>query len=228
MAHGEVVVGNPQRVVGPHEREAEVPRNNARVLVAVIAAAGWAAIMRRVSFGNPYLELGPYAAIVLLVALMTDWRNLWPQLRVRYRLIGLGGAVGVATVLATYVAYDAAVALVPALEAPVLALYEEAGGESLATRLALVSVIIAAEEVLFRGAFFDYVRARRGTAVAAAASVIVYATVVGAEGSWIIVAIGLLMGGIWTLLKVRTGSLIPPLIAHLVWTPAVIILWPVV
>ena len=37
----------------------------------------------------------------------------------------------------------------------------------------------------------------------------------------------LVCGAIWSILRVYTGSLVAPLVAHLIWTPAVIFLYPV-
>ncbi|MEY4576881.1 MAG: hypothetical protein RL701_1584, partial [Pseudomonadota bacterium] len=34
-------------------------------------------------------------------------------------------------------------------------------------------------------------------------------------------------GAVWTLLKAQSGSLLAPLIAHAIWTPTLILLYPV-
>jgi membrane protease YdiL (CAAX protease family) len=39
--------------------------------------------------------------------------------------------------------------------------------------------------------------------------------------------LALVCGAVWTWQRRATGSMVAPLIAHLIWSPAVILLWPV-
>lgn len=177
--------------------------------------------------GNPYIKLGPLAVAVWGASWALHRQRLRDQLRPCKRLLAVGVAVGSATTLLTYVACAVAFAYVPQLETPVRALYETAGQGPLLMRLGLVVVILSAEELLFRGLWFDVVRTRKNATVAAAVTVGIYVAVVSAEGSWIVSAVAALLGTLWTWMRVRTHSLVPSLVAHAIWTPVVIVLVPV-
>jgi membrane protease YdiL (CAAX protease family) len=59
-------------------------------------------------------------------------------------------------------------------------------------------------------------------------SVASYAAAQIGTGSWILVLLALVCGTVWTLQRRWSRSLLSPLLAHLIWTPVVILLHPVV
>jgi membrane protease YdiL (CAAX protease family) len=58
-------------------------------------------------------------------------------------------------------------------------------------------------------------------------SIASYAAAQFGTGSWIVMSFALVCGTLWTLQRHLTGSLLSPLIAHVIWTPIVILLHPV-
>jgi uncharacterized protein len=195
-------------------------------LVALIA--GWGLLMRRFSnSANIYATMGPFALTVVLLVGVLYRRELqrWfaPTLR---RVLG-GLAVGAGMTLLTYPAYAALRAIVPELEARVAVLYSAARETSLAQALPWVLAIIVAEELLWRGALLALLARRMPPVWAMAISIASYAAAQLGTGSWIVVALALACGTLWTLQRHWTGSLLSPLIAHLIWTPTVILLHPV-
>jgi membrane protease YdiL (CAAX protease family) len=60
-----------------------------------------------------------------------------------------------------------------------------------------------------------------------AISVATYAAAQFGTGSWIVMLLALVCGTLWTLQRQLTRSLLSPLLAHLIWTPTVILFYPV-
>lgn len=189
---------------------------------------GWGLLMQRFgSAGNIYAVMGPFALSVLLavVALASSKLVIW--LRPNRRAVLSGVAVGVAMTLATYPAYALLSSLVPDLHTQVAALYTAAHQTTLAEALPWVLAIIVAEEVLWRGALLYVLERRVPPALAMAISVATYAAAQFGTGSWIVMLLALVCGTLWTLQRHFTHSLLSPLLAHLIWTPTVILFYPV-
>ena len=90
-----------------------------------------------------------------------------------------------------------------------------------------VLAIIVAEELLWRGALLETFARRVSPPAAMALSVATYCVAQAGTGSWIVTLLALVCGTLWTLQRRLTRSLLSPLIAHLIWTPTVILLLPV-
>lgn len=202
-------------------------RPSATLLVLVALCLAWVALMRRFNAGDIYSVLGPYACLVSAVACGLYWRALRSWFRVTPRAVIAGGAVGVGMTLLTYPVFRFAVQLEPGLEAQVRGLYIGAQSTTLARALCWVVMIILSEELLFRGAGPATLRNYMPERAAFGVSLVVYALAQAGTGSWIVMAMALGCGALWSLLRYYTGSLVAPLIAHLIWSPVVIILHPV-
>jgi membrane protease YdiL (CAAX protease family) len=189
---------------------------------------GWGLLMQRFgNAGNIYAVMGPFALSVLLavVALASSKLVIWLRASRRAALSGL--AVGLAMTLATYPTYALLRSFVPELEGQVAALYTAAHRTTLAEALPWVLAIIVAEEVLWRGALLYVLERRVPPALAMAISVATYAAAQFGTGSWIVMLLALVCGTLWTLQRHFTRSLLSPLLAHLIWTPTVILFYPV-
>lgn len=95
------------------------------------------------------------------------------------------------------------------------------GGRTPLAALAYVLPIVVAEELIWRGAFEEWIGARRFSTAFVCA--IVYALAHATRGSLLLVIVALICGIYWSLLRDWTGSLWPPLIAHLVWDTAIVL-----
>jgi membrane protease YdiL (CAAX protease family) len=197
------------------------------VAILALAIAIWLALIQRFGAGDVYAVIGPYAC-ALSVLLCLGWsreiRN-WLQPQVRPVLIGL--AVGVLMTAATYPVFQLAAKLVPELDQTVKGLYSGARSTTLPKALAWVVTIIAAEELMFRGVWPHVLSQRMSQRAAYALSLATYVLAQFGTGSYIVALMALVCGAIWSVQRVWTNSLLSSFIAHLIWTPTVILLYPV-
>jgi membrane protease YdiL (CAAX protease family) len=140
--------------------------------------------------------------------------------------VGLG--LGVAMTALTYPIFDLAVQLEPELLGTVRHLYVRASTRSLGSAVAWVVVLVVAEELLWRGALLEALEHRTSRVAAFAISVGSYALAQLGSGSWIVFALALVCGALWTLERLFTGSLLASTISHMLWTQTVILLRPVI
>ena len=203
---------------------------HAGLLASAALVVVWGLLMSRFGGADVYWVMGVYAASVLAVAPLLaklrrpTQRRPWLALSLRAALTGI--AVGAAMTLVTYPAFRLAVQLVPALEPGVEALYAAARARDLAVALAWTALIIVAEEVLWRGLVLDLLDERMPR-LSSALSVGSYALAQLGSGSLIVLLLALVCGTVWTAQRRATDSLLAPLLAHLIWTPTVILLVPV-
>lgn len=190
------------------------------------ALLGWAAVLTR--FGSPdlYALLAGYAAVVVVALLAVD-----PDTRALFRverrgvLLGLAGA-GL-MIAGTHVAFALAAALDPRVSEAVQANYATTGIAGNGAVVPLMLVVIVAEEVLWRGSAIECLRGLVSPRAAAAISIASYALVQLASGSWVVVALAAVCGVLWTLERLWTRSLVPPLITHAAWSVTVLVVAPV-
>jgi membrane protease YdiL (CAAX protease family) len=196
------------------------------VFLALLALV-WFLLIQRFGSGDVYAVIGPYACAVSILLIGLRPRAVADGLKPRWRAIGIGLAVGVAMTVLTYPAFRLAAAAFPSLEGHVQSLYSGARSTTLPRALAWVVSVIVAEELLFRGALPDtlsrYVPERSAYAI----SLVVYMLAQLGTGSLIVTSMAAVCGAIWTLERRLSGSLLAPLISHLLWTPCVILLYPV-
>ena len=187
----------------------------------------WIIMISRFGEGDVYSVMGPFACVVCALCLALRRRELLGSFRASAGGVLSGIAVGVLMTALTYPAFQLAVQVLPSLDAQVQDLYRGARSTTLPKALAWVTAIVLAEEVLFRGvlpkALCQLTQPRNAYALA----VIAYTLAQLGSGSFIVALLALTCGTIWTVLRVRTKSLLPALIAHAIWTPTTILLYPV-
>ena len=199
------------------------------VAVAVwLIGLGWVA---RTGNWTP-LAVAAVAAAGRLIAHDPSTRSLLAPNRAA---LALGAAGGAAMIAATYLLYPPLARAVPGLASGTRSLYALLDAGALhPTVLAAVLVLVAtSEEVLWRGRLLVTANgdvapsgraAQLGRAVAFAA---LYGAAHGASGSPLLAGVAFLCGCAWGLLRLASGSLWPPVIAHALWDVAVLVLWPV-
>jgi hypothetical protein len=89
--------------------------------------------------------------------------------------------------------------------------------------VALVPVIVG-EELVWRGAVQASLVQRLGASWGLALAAAVYSLVHVPLGSPVLVAVAFLCGLAWGALRARTASLVPALVAHLLWD-VLVLLW---
>lgn len=217
-------------VPDPHaERALEVlvPRPSWALLlfgacaIAGLLAGPWLidAIWLRMIVIDVVLLLGAIATLRL------RWRELWRPSRAA-TIAGLSagavmwaGAFAVAGLLSVFA---------PSLWSGSTELYAWAEALPLARSLAMLTVIVAGEEIIWRGALGIGLAARVGAwpavGLSAAAFTLAHLTI----GSPLLLLAAALAGGAWTWLAIRTRSLWAPFVAHLLWDAALLWLTPLV
>jgi len=196
----------------------------------LLAAAGalimcWFALIGRFGAGI-YALLGPFSVGVTLLVATALRARLRDWLRPTRRSVMFGVLFGLGMTLATYPLYALACAIAPRLRVDVAVLYAAARGASLAETLPWLVAIVVAEELLWRGALLELLSPRISPRGAMAISIATYTFAQAGTGSPIVALLALACGTLWTLQRQLAGSLLSPLIAHLIWTPTLILLAP--
>lgn len=197
-------------------------------LVLIALTACWGLMMLQFGRREIYWLVGGYALFASACVLLLYGKRLASSLRVDLRSVLVGLGVGALMTVLTYPVYRLAVQLVPWLEPTVRGLYRTSHKEDMTTAVAWTIVILATEELLFRGAWLLWLEERLGKRAALFACVALYALAQACTGSFVVALLALCCGTLWTLERMLTGSVVAPLLSHLIWTPTVILLRPVV
>ena len=198
-------------------RPTTTPLALACVVVWLVASASAGAL-------GIWLALGG-ASVALGVAIFVfDRAAALRLLRPSVRLVLVGVAVGWAMAAATYLLYPVFARVLPFIRTDTARLYSSFRAPPLViAALALLPVILG-EELVWRGVVQTALMRRlgpwRGVAVAALAYALAHAPL----GSPVLVAVALSCGMIWGALRAATASLVPSLLAHLVWD-ILVLLW---
>ncbi|MDQ6846899.1 MAG: CPBP family intramembrane metalloprotease [Candidatus Dormibacteraeota bacterium] len=168
----------------------------------LVAAVGGATLARLVIGGTAPAASVP-AALVFSAALLAA-----------AALCGARPARFPWTGVALGVAGAAALVAISLVGVPAVTLGARAQQATLAWWVPLVTVVAAAEELVFRGALFDAVRVRSGDVVAIAVTALLFAAIhlplYGAAALPVDLCVGVFLG----CLRVGSGGITAPLIAH--------------
>jgi membrane protease YdiL (CAAX protease family) len=145
-------------------------------------------------------------------------------LRPRPLLLLVGAGAGASMAAATWLLYPLLTRVAPFVARDTGLLYAAFRAPSLAIVALALAPIVLGEELVWRGAVQAALVRRlgpvAGVAVAAGAYALAHAPLV----SPVLVLVALACGLCWGALRAATGSLVPALIAHLVWD-ALVLLW---
>ncbi len=211
-----------------------VPQAPLALALSLALACGWPVVLSTFGKDDVYAYVGPYAIVVIIAAISMRRLGALPGAvtpvvrapsRVQSALIGL--IVGLVMTVGTYLAYAVCARLFPALEPHVAGLYSDSRTEHIALAIGWTLVILAAEELLWRGALFGATERRFGRNAAISLSLLTYTAAQAGSKSGIVVLAALVCGAIWTAERVLTRSLVAPLISHTMWTITVIHVYPV-
>ena len=165
------------------------------------------------------------AAVALGVAVfVSDRAAALRLLRPSARLVLLGVAAGWSMAALTYLLYPVFARVSPFIQVDTARLYASFRAPPLViAALALLPVVLG-EELVWRGvvqtALVERIGRRRGVAVAALAYALAHAPL----GSPVLVLAALSCGMAWGALRAASASLVPSLLAHLVWD-ILLLLW---
>lgn len=203
-------------------------RGGRRLLLLLVGlVVVWTLLMRQFGGADVYGVMGPYAITVVVMMWLLRGRKLWSLFAPSKLAIVSGLLMGIVMTVTTYPVFRMAVEIMPWLDAEVQGLYAASRTTTLLAAMAWVSVIIVAEELLWRGVLLEALEPRVPRRLDGALSVLTYALAQLGSGSWVVFALAVVCGSVWTLQRRLTGSLLSPLIAHMIWTHTVILLIPV-
>jgi len=204
-----------------------VERVEAVALAACVAAFCVAMGLREVL--NIWIGTGAAALTSALVL----WLGARPALRSNLRApaatnLLLGLAVGVLMSLATWWLYPLSVSVFPPIQTEVETLYALLRQEPGPVRaFPLLLLVVAAEELVWRGVAIDLFSKSLGPWRAMVFSALLYVLPQFALRSPLLIIVALCCGLLWGALRVRTRGLAAPFVAHLVWDILVFVWHPV-
>jgi nucleoside-diphosphate-sugar epimerase/membrane protease YdiL (CAAX protease family) len=173
-----------------------------------------------------WLRMATLESVLSVIAIATlglAWANAWrPSAGLLAWGLGAGlimwaGALGVGALLSNHA---------PTLWRETASLYAWASEHALVWTVPMLIVIVAGEEVVWRGALGLGLAARIGAWPAVGVSAIVFCVAHLTTGPPVLALAALLAGATWTWLAIRTRSLVASFVAHLGWDVALLWLTP--
>jgi CAAX protease family protein len=170
------------------------------------------------------IEIGGAAVALGVAVWLFDRVAAGRALRPRRRLLLLGAAAGGSMAGVTYLLYPVLARWSPFVATDTAFLYSALRESPPVIASIAVAPVVLGEELVWRGAvqaaLVERVGPRSGVALAALAYGLAHAPL----GSPVLVGVALLCGLAWGTLRAATTSLVPTLVAHLVWD-ALVMLW---
>ena len=181
-------------------------------------------LISRTGSWAPLAVLGPLLAAVVLVRDPQARRLLRPSVR----LLALGLAGGLLMTAATYALFGVFARMAPDLRLLTIGLYNELRAPSFtpAERAALIPLVAAAEEVVFRGIALP--DGGKGAARAVALNALLVGVAHLSSGNWLLALVAALCGAAWGALRVATRSCVPGMVTHVVWDLAILVVRPLI
>lgn len=186
---------------------------------------GGAALARREGL---WLGLGGAAVALATVLTFVDGRRIRELFSLAPLPIGAGLAAGALATLLTRPLFALLASVAPWVRADVAILYGRLGATAPAWGPVALAVVVVAEEIVWRGSVQGAIQRRFGaTSSAVLLAAALYALALVPFGSPLLVLVAFACGVLWSGLRVATGGLVAPLLAHLLWDQAVLYFFPV-
>lgn len=210
-------------------RRVNAPQPPARPALAVAGAAvvGWNVGFLASRGESPWPAFTACAVASLVAAGALYRRDARALVGRPLRDAAVGLVAGVALAALTEGGHAVVAPALPSLRDDIAALYARMrqGGGPIANLHWLVLVILA-EEVVFRGLLLDTLRRWLRPGAALALMALVYAVSQLGSGQLVLALVAAGVGGAWGGLRIATGGLVAPFVAHVVWDLSVLVLFP--
>lgn len=187
------------------------------VVLWVIAAASTGPLGIWLAIGGSAVALG---VAVLVFDRPAAIRLLQPS----PRLVLLGVVAGGVMAAATYLLYPVLARLAPFIATDTARLYAAVRAPSLLIASVALGPVVLGEELVWRGVVQAALVRRLGPWGGVTLAAAAYALAHAPLGSPVLVIVALLCGLFWGALRATTSSLVPTLVAHLVWD-YMVLLW---
>lgn len=186
------------------------------------------AVMLALPFVLPsvWLRMAVVNGSLSLLLFARHGRVLWPLLSPRLATVGIGLASAVVLYAGADVFMLGLRALTPALADQVQRVYAWSDDAPLFVRLSLLFVIVPGEDLVWRGAVTLPLCGRCGPWLGCLLAGTVFAIAHLTSGPPLLVIAALAMGTLWSLLAVRSRSLVPVVTSHLAWDLVVMFIRP--
>jgi membrane protease YdiL (CAAX protease family) len=202
------------------------PQRPARPAWALPAALAAMAVVYPAAF---WFRVVPFWPAMVAFSAFSWWAAWHPYLKTRLRPTRRLVAMGLVSGVALYLGFCAGALLVR--ETPlwprILEIVDLARTTAPGALAALVLVFVTSpsEEVLWRGAVFARLTRRYGPGWRSlVATTVLYALFVGLSGSLVLCLAALVCGAVWTRQRQVTGSIVPSLVSHALWS-TLMLLW---
>lgn len=202
-----------------------VATDRGRAAAMVLAWALGASLSR--VFGI-WPALGITASALGVASLATGGPALASALRPTAAEVAIGLLAGFVMALGTWALYPVAIAWTSWIAPDVSRLYVAFGHPGPLVVLVLLPIVVTCEEIVWRGAVHRVLASRLDWIPTALAGAALYAAAHAPIGSPALVLTCLCVGFCWDLLRSATGGLVAPIVAHLAWDLAVLVLRPLV
>ena len=171
-----------------------------------------------------WVTIGGTAAALGLAVLLFDRPAATALLKPSPRLVLLGAAAGGVMAVATYLLYPLLARIFPFIATDTTQLYAAFRAPSLVVASVALVPVIVGEDLVWRGVVQASLVQRLGAWRGVAMAAVVYALVHAPLGSPVLVAVAFFCGLAWGTLRATTASLVPTLVAHLLWD-VLVLLW---
>jgi len=203
-----------------------------RVPFAVVCVVTWlaAAVIagpRGIWLGI-WLAVGAASVMLGAAASFLDGASVARQLRPTGRLLLTGAVAAAAMLAATYALQPALARAAPAVAHETALLYAAFRGPSPVFAALALGPVVLGEELVWRGVVQAAFTRRFGPVAGVGLAAVTFALAHGPIGSFYLVMVALACGAAWGALRAITGSLVPSLVAHLVWDAVVLLVAPFV
>jgi len=193
---------------------------------ALICAILWVAGAFACRFVGVWGGVGGVAIVAGGLTWLVHRKSLVALLRVERRAIVAGVVAGALMTAATYALYPRFVQAAPGLAEQTRALYTLFNSGWAPLRFGLLPLVILGEELVWRGLVQSVVERREGRIAGLLVSSFVYAAAHLPAATPLLALVALCCGLYWGAVRVASGSLLAPLIAHLAWDLCVMVLFP--
>ena len=192
--------------------------------IAFASIAAWLAAAAITGPLGIWPVIGGAAIALGLAVLLFDRPASTALLQPSPWLILLGAAAGSVMAGATYLLYPLFARMFPFIVTDTAQLYAAFRAPSLVVASVALVPVIVGEELVWRGVVQASLVERLGSWRGVALAAVVYALVHAPLGSPVLVAVAFFCGLAWGTLRATTSSLVPTLVAHLLWN-VLVLLW---
>ena len=197
------------------------PTTTSLPLVCVIAWLVASASAR--AFGI-WLALGGASVALGIAIFVLDRASALRLLRPSARLLLVGAAAGSSMAAATYLLYPSFARALPFIRTDMASLYASFREPPRVIAALVLFPVILGEELVWRGVVQTALARRLGPWRGVPVVALAYAFAHAPLGSPVLVVVALACGMAWGALRSASASLVPSLLAHLVWD-LLVLLW---